>query len=97
MAAATDGIRNLGDAEGGHEDNLRFVHHHLTYVAKLLRQARFSSAAVANRLLAEWGQLCQEAGWLAHDAGRAVRDAVELANAAYETARATPIAMRARR
>ncbi|MGH3796080.1 MAG: hypothetical protein ACRDSP_14455 [Pseudonocardiaceae bacterium] len=70
VAAATDGIRNLGDAEGGHEDNLRFVHHHLTYVAKLLRQARFSSAAVANRLLAEWGQLCQEAGWLAHDAGK---------------------------
>jgi len=69
IAATTAGIRNLGDAEGGHEDNLRFVHHHLTYVARLLRQARFSSAAVANRLLAEWGQLCQEAGWLAHDTG----------------------------
>lgn len=69
IATATAGIRTLGDAEGGHEDNLRLVHHHLTSVARLLRQARFSSAAVADRLLAEWGQLCQLAGWLAHDTG----------------------------
>ncbi len=70
IAATTAGIRNLDDAEGGHEDNLRFVHHHLTYVARLLRQARFTNGAVANRLLAEWGQLSQQAGWLAHDTGK---------------------------
>ncbi|MGH4020878.1 MAG: hypothetical protein ACRDT0_16960 [Pseudonocardiaceae bacterium] len=70
IAATTAGIRNLGDAEGGHEDNLRFVHHHLTYVAKLLRQARFSHAAVADQLLAEWSQLSQQGGWLAHDTGK---------------------------
>jgi hypothetical protein len=52
VAATTAGIRNLGNTEGGHQDNLRFVHHHLTWVAKLLRQARFSSSAVADRLLA---------------------------------------------
>jgi hypothetical protein len=38
-------------------------------VAKLLRQARFTNAAVADRLLAEWAQLSQVAGWLAHDTG----------------------------
>ncbi|MGH3721252.1 MAG: hypothetical protein ACRDRI_20850 [Pseudonocardiaceae bacterium] len=69
IAATIRGIRNLGAAEGGHEDNLRFVHHHLTYVARLLREARFTNGAVADRLLAEWGQLSQHAGWLAHDAG----------------------------
>ncbi|MGH3801187.1 MAG: hypothetical protein ACRDTD_13820, partial [Pseudonocardiaceae bacterium] len=69
IAATTAGIRDLGDAEGGHEDTLRFVHHHLTYVATLLRQARFTNGAVADRLLAEWAQLSQQAGWLAHDAG----------------------------
>ncbi len=37
VAATTAGIRKLGDAEGGNEDNLRFVHHHLIWVAKLLR------------------------------------------------------------
>ncbi|MGQ0773878.1 MAG: hypothetical protein ACT4NY_05590 [Pseudonocardiales bacterium] len=70
VADATAGIRRLGNAEGGNEDNLRFVHHHLTGVAKLLRQARFSSSAVANRLLAEWAQLAQLAAWMAMDAGR---------------------------
>ncbi len=70
VAATTAGIRNLGDVEGGHEDNLRFVHHHLTWVGKLLRQARFTSEAVANRMLAEYGQLMQLAGWMAHDAGQ---------------------------
>ncbi|MGH3972721.1 MAG: hypothetical protein ACRDS9_05280, partial [Pseudonocardiaceae bacterium] len=70
IAATTAGIRNLGDAEGGHEDNLRFVHHHLTWVGKLLRQARFTTGAVADRLLAEWAQLAQLAAWMAHDAGR---------------------------
>ncbi len=70
VAATTAGIRTLGDGEGGNEDNLRFVHHHLIWVAKLLRQARFSKEAVANRLLAEYGQLAQLAGWMAHDAGR---------------------------
>lgn len=69
IAAANAGIRVLGNAEGGYEDNLRFVHHHLTYAARLLRQARFTSPAVADRLLAEWAQLSQVAGWLAHDAG----------------------------
>ncbi len=70
VAATTAGIRNLGNGEGGHEDNLRFVHHHLIWVAKLLRQARFSSSAVANRLLAEWAQLAQLAAWMANDAGK---------------------------
>ena len=70
VAATTAGIRNLGDSEGGHEDNLRFVHHHLIWVAKLLRQARFGSSAVANRLLAEYGQLMQLAAWMANDAGQ---------------------------
>ncbi len=69
IAAATAGLRTLGNAEGGHEDILRLVHHHLTSVAKLLRQARFTNAAVANRLLAEWAQLSGQAGWLAHDTG----------------------------
>ncbi|MGH3929555.1 MAG: hypothetical protein ACRDTF_06215 [Pseudonocardiaceae bacterium] len=70
ISATTAGIRNLGDAEGGHEDNLHLAHHHLTYVAKLLRQARFTTNTVAKRLLAEWGQLAQQAGWLAHDTGK---------------------------
>ncbi|MGH3907719.1 MAG: hypothetical protein ACRDTE_26600, partial [Pseudonocardiaceae bacterium] len=70
VAAATAGIRNLGDAEGGNEDNLRFVHHHLTYVAKLLRQARFTGGSVADRLLTEWAQLAQLAAWMAHEAGK---------------------------
>ncbi|MGH3568395.1 MAG: hypothetical protein ACRDRH_20675 [Pseudonocardia sp.] len=70
VAATTAGLRNLGNADGGHEDNLRFVHHHLTWVAKLLRRSRFTTAAVADRLLAEWAQLAQHAAWMAHDAGR---------------------------
>ncbi|MGH3889923.1 MAG: hypothetical protein ACRDSZ_25720 [Pseudonocardiaceae bacterium] len=69
IAATNAAMRNLGNAEGGYEDNLRFVHQHLTYVARLLRQARFTNAAVADRLLAEWSQLSQVAGWLAHDMG----------------------------
>jgi hypothetical protein len=69
IAATTAGLRTLGNAEGGYEDNLRLVHHHLMSVAKLLRQARFTNAAVADRLLAEWAQLSQVAGWLAHDTG----------------------------
>ncbi|MGH3939026.1 MAG: hypothetical protein ACRDTG_10415, partial [Pseudonocardiaceae bacterium] len=70
VAATTAGIRTLGNKEGGIEDNLRFVHHHLTWVVKLLRQARFTSSAVANRLLAEWAQLAQLAAWIGMDAGR---------------------------
>ncbi len=70
VAAMTAGIRNLGGVEGGHEDNLRIVHRHLTWVGKLLRQSRFSSNAVADRLLAEWAQLAQFAGWMAHDTGK---------------------------
>ncbi|MGB6164475.1 MAG: hypothetical protein WBF75_18280 [Pseudonocardiaceae bacterium] len=70
VAATTAGIRSLGNTEGGHEDTVRFVHHHLTYVATLLRQAKFTNAAVANRLLAEWARLSAQAGWLAHDAGK---------------------------
>ncbi|MGH3902149.1 MAG: hypothetical protein ACRDTA_28640 [Pseudonocardiaceae bacterium] len=69
IAVTNAGMRALGNAEGGYEDNLRYVHHHLTYIARLLRQARFTSAAVADRLLAEWAQLSQVAGWLAHDTG----------------------------
>ncbi|MGH3902156.1 MAG: hypothetical protein ACRDTA_28675 [Pseudonocardiaceae bacterium] len=69
IAATTAGMRDLRGAEGGHEDNLRLVHHHLTSVATLLRRARFANQAVADRLLAEWAQLSQLAGWLAHDAG----------------------------
>jgi hypothetical protein len=38
--------------------------------AKLLRQARFSSSTVADRLLAEWAQLAQLAAWMADDAGQ---------------------------
>ncbi|MDQ3153451.1 MAG: hypothetical protein M3R63_17640 [Actinomycetota bacterium] len=70
VAATTAGIRKLGDSEGGHADNLRFVHHHLTWVGKLLRQSRFTTGVVADRLLAEWAQLAQLAGWMAHDAGK---------------------------
>lgn len=69
VAATTAGIRNFGHVEGGHDDSLRFAHHHLIWLAKLLRQGRFSSAAVANRLLCEWAQLAQLAAWLASDAG----------------------------
>lgn len=69
IAATNAGLRGLGNAEGGYADNLRFVHQHLTYIARLLRQAGFTSPAVADRLLAEWAQLSQVAGWLAHDAG----------------------------
>ncbi|MGH3826891.1 MAG: hypothetical protein ACRDQX_06930 [Pseudonocardiaceae bacterium] len=69
IAAATAGLRALGNTEGGHEDNLRLVHHHVVYVARLLRQAGFTHVAVANRLLAEWAQLSQLAGWLAYDTG----------------------------
>lgn len=53
IAATNAGMRALGNAEGGYAGNLRFVHH-LIYVARLLRQARFTSTAVADRLLAEW-------------------------------------------
>ncbi|MGH3828516.1 MAG: hypothetical protein ACRDQX_15295, partial [Pseudonocardiaceae bacterium] len=70
VAATTAGIRNLGNVEGGNTDTLRFVHHHLTWVATLLRQSRFSSGAVANRLLAEWAQLAQLAAWMAMDSGQ---------------------------
>ncbi len=69
VAATTAGIRNLGNGEGGNDDNLRFVHHHLIWVAKLLRQARFAKGVVADRLLAEWAQLAQLAAWMAADAG----------------------------
>jgi hypothetical protein len=69
IAATTAGLRTLGDAEGGHADPVRLVHHHLTHVAKLLRQAKFTTAAVADRLLAEWAQLSQLAGTVAHDTG----------------------------
>ncbi|MGH3833726.1 MAG: hypothetical protein ACRDRS_25365 [Pseudonocardiaceae bacterium] len=69
IAAATAGLRDLGGAEGGHQDILRLVHHHFTVVARLLRQARFTTAAVADRLLAEWAQLSQLAGTIAHDTG----------------------------
>jgi len=70
VAAATAGIRTLGDTEGGNEDNLRFLHHHLTWVTKLLRQGRFTSSAVADRLLTEWAQLAQLGAWIAHEAGQ---------------------------
>jgi hypothetical protein len=70
VAATTAAMRNLGDGEGGNQDNLRFVHHHLTSVAKLFRQARFTSEAVADRLLAEWAQLAQLAAWMANDASQ---------------------------
>ena len=70
VAATTAGIRNLGNTEGGNADNLRFVHQHLTWVGKLLRQARFAKGAVADRLLAEWAQLAQLAAWMAMDAGK---------------------------
>ena len=70
VATITAGIGDLADVEGGHEDNLRIAHHHLTWVGKLLRQSRFSSSAVADRLLAEWAQLALQAGWMAHDTGR---------------------------
>ncbi|MGH3800267.1 MAG: hypothetical protein ACRDTD_09075 [Pseudonocardiaceae bacterium] len=70
VAATTAGIRHLGNTEGGNADTLRFVHHHLTWVARLLRQARFSNSAVADRLLSEWTQLAQLASWMAMDAGR---------------------------
>jgi hypothetical protein len=69
VAATTAGLRNLGDGEGGNDDNLIFVHHHLTWVAKLLRQARFSKEVVADRLLSEWAQIAQLAAWMANDAG----------------------------
>ncbi|MGQ0773874.1 MAG: hypothetical protein ACT4NY_05570 [Pseudonocardiales bacterium] len=70
VAATTAGFRKLGGTEGGHEDTLRLVHNHLIYVARLLRQARFTNVAIANRLLAEWGWLSGLAGWLAHDTGK---------------------------
>ncbi|MGQ0777090.1 MAG: hypothetical protein ACT4NY_22195 [Pseudonocardiales bacterium] len=70
VAATTAGIQELNNVEGGHDDTLRFVHHHLTEVSKLLRQARFTNSAVADRLLAEWAQLALAAGWTANDAGR---------------------------
>ncbi len=70
VAAGTAGIRNLGDGEGGNNDNLRFLHHHLLWVTKLLRQGRFTSSAVADRLLTEWAQLAQLGAWMAHDAGQ---------------------------
>ncbi len=69
VATTTAGIRNLGGVEGGHQDTVHLVHHHLRYVARLLRQARVTHRAVADRLLAEWAQLSQLAGWLAYDAG----------------------------
>jgi len=69
VAATTAGIGNLGSIEGGHEDNLRFVHHHLTWVGKLLRQSRFTTGAVADRLLGEYAQLAHLGAWMAHDAG----------------------------
>lgn len=70
VAAGTAGIRNLGDGEGGNDDNLRFLHHHLLWVTKLLRQGRFTSSAVADRLLTEWAQLAQLGAWMAHEAGQ---------------------------
>jgi len=70
VAAATAGIRNLGDGEGGNTDTLRFLHHHLLWVAKLLRQGRFTSSAVADRLLTEWAQTAQLGAWIAHEAGQ---------------------------
>ncbi len=70
VAATTAGLRRLVNLEGGNPDNLRFVHHHLTWVAKLLRQARFTTHAVANRLLSEWAQLAQLGAWTAMDAGQ---------------------------
>jgi hypothetical protein len=48
VATTTAGIRSLGNTEGGHKDNLRFLHHHLVWVAKLLRQAQFSNSAKPN-------------------------------------------------
>ncbi|MGH3870368.1 MAG: hypothetical protein ACRDSR_02455 [Pseudonocardiaceae bacterium] len=69
VATTTAGLAALIDAEGGHHDNLRLVHHHLMYVARLLRQASFTHRAVADRLLVEWAQLSRLAGWVAHDTG----------------------------
>ncbi len=70
VAAGTAGIRNLGDGEGGNNDNLRFLHHHLLWVTKLLRQGRFTSSAVADRLLTEWAQTAQLGAWMANEAGQ---------------------------
>jgi hypothetical protein len=70
VAAGTAGIRNLGDVEGGNENNLRFLHHHLLWVTKLLRQGQFTSSVVADRLLTEWAQLAQLGAWMAHEAGQ---------------------------
>ncbi|MGB6164692.1 MAG: hypothetical protein WCF33_03440 [Pseudonocardiaceae bacterium] len=36
VAAGTAGIRTLGVTEGGNSDTLRFLHHHLLWVTKLL-------------------------------------------------------------
>ncbi|MGH3697781.1 MAG: hypothetical protein ACRDRX_28015 [Pseudonocardiaceae bacterium] len=69
IAVTNAGMSALGDTEGGYEDTLRYVHHQLTYIARLLRQARFATTGVADRLLAEWARLSQLAGWLARDAG----------------------------
>jgi hypothetical protein len=70
VAAATAGIRNLSFGEGGTNDNLRFLHHHLLWVAKLLRQGRFTNSAVADRLLTEFAQLADLGAFMAHDAGQ---------------------------
>ena len=65
VAAATAGIRNLGDGEGGNNDSLRFLHHHLLWATTLLRQGRFTNGAVADRLLTEWAQLVDVLGRIA--------------------------------
>ncbi|MGH3754369.1 MAG: hypothetical protein ACRDRP_17050 [Pseudonocardiaceae bacterium] len=70
VAAGTAGIRTLGGVEGGNDDNLRFLHHHLLWVTKLLRQGRFTSSAVADRLLTEWAQTAQVGAWMANEAGQ---------------------------
>jgi hypothetical protein len=63
-AVTTAGVCN------GNNDNLRFLHHHLLWVTKLLRQGRFTSSAVANRLLTEWVQPAQLGAWMAHEVGQ---------------------------
>jgi hypothetical protein len=66
--AAIHGLRTLDDTDGGNADNLRFVHRHVLMIADWLRNARFTSSAVTDRLLGTWAQLAQLAGWTAADA-----------------------------
>ncbi len=90
VAAATTGIRKLGDTEGGNDDTLRFLHHHLLWVTKLLRQARFSSSAVADRLLTEWAQLHKwPPGWPRTRAGTACLSGTSPAGCMPRTPRET--------